>query len=482
MERLLTLTRAARLVGIPRGALQKRIKSGELATFEGLVRAEDLLRLYPEARLEDNSVFERFARIKDEAYTRRVRERILPDASVLAARVTALSREQAELRAQLVRYRSLVDGLEQRLRELASGPVPGIAGLHAWLRSELQAGTPAIAPLAVEDDVLRIIAAHVRLQPSGHEFFVEGNESILAAALRTGLALPYGCTDGSCGRCRARVVSGEVRAVGGRATPGEASTGGGIRLCRYTAVTDVVVEAPEARGPADVEHQHLVGWVRSMKRAAQDVMVLRLQTAPANRLRFLAGQSVTLALGEHLNRDYPIASCPCEEGSLQFHVRRGADDFSTYLFEGLHYGDVVSISGPHGRFVLRADSTNPVLFLAWDTGFAPIKGLIEQAMAVDAAEAMHLWWGARAEGGHYLHNLCRAWSDAFDNFTYTPAVAADAPGPTVRRWLGTLGTDTALLAGFDAYVAGPAWFLEAVAPELLSRGLAPSQLYAGVVD
>lgn len=482
MDRLLTLTRAARLVGIPRGALQKRIKSGELATFEGLVRAEDLLRLYPEARLEDNSVFERFARIRDEAYTRRVRESILPDASVLAARVLALSREQAELRAQLVRYRDLVDGLEQRLRELARGPEGGVAELHAWLRRELRAGTPAVAPLAVEDGVLRIIAAHVRVQPSGHEFFVEGNESMLAAALRTGLALPYGCTDGSCGRCRARLVSGEVRAVDGRPAAGEIGASDGVRLCRHTAVTDVVVAVPEARGPAEIERQHLVGWVRSMKRVTQDLMVLRLQTAPANRLRFLAGQSVTLTLGEQLNCDYPVASCPCEEGSLQFHVRRGADDFSTYLFDGLHYGDVVSIVGPHGRFVLRTESPNPVLFLAWDTGFAPIKGLIEQAMAVDAAEAMHLWWGARTEGGHYLHNLCRAWSDAFDNFTYAPAVAAGAPGPTVRSWLAALGADAASLAGHDAYVAGPTWFLEAVAPELLARGLAPSQLYAGVVD
>lgn len=479
MDRLLTLTRAARLVGIPRGALQKRIKTGELPTFEGLVRSDDLLRLYPETRLEDNTVFERFARIKDEAYTRRVRERVLPDASVLAARLTALSREQAELRAQLARYRSLVELLEQRLRELARGPGDAVAGLHAWLREELRAEMPAVGALAVEDGMLRIIAAQVRIQPSGHDFFVEGNESMLAAALRAGLALPYGCMDGSCGRCRGRIVSGEVRALDGRRGDDARA---GVRLCCHTAVTDVVVEVPEARGPADIESQHLVGWVRSMKRVSDSLMVLGLQTAPANRLRFLAGQSVTLTLGERLSGEYPIASCPCEEGSLQFHVHRGKDAFSQHLFDGLRYGDVFSIAGPHGRFVLRADSANPLLFLAWETGFAPIKGLIEQAMALDAAEAMHLWWGAASESGHYLHNLCRAWSDAFDNLTYAPAVVADGPAAAVRRWLAGLHLDAASLAGYDAYVAGPARFLEAVAPELIARGLAPAQLYAGVVD
>lgn len=480
MDRLLTLTRAARLVGVPRGMLQKRIKSGELPTFEGQVRAEDLLRLYPETRLEDNTVFERFARIKDEAYTRRVRERVLPNASVLAARLTALGREQAELRAQLARYRGLVDRLEQRLHELEDRD-GAIAELRAWLHGELRAGTPAVAPLAVEDGLLRIVAAHVRAQPSGREFFVEGNESLLAAALRAGLALPYGCLDGSCGRCRARVVSGEVRAWNDSPLPDE-TAGATVRLCRYTAVSDVVLEATEARGPADIERQHLIGWVRSIKRVGEDLMVLGLQTAPANRLRFLAGQSVTLALGERLSGHYPIASCPCEEGSLQFHIHRGKDDFSIYLFEGVRYGDVVSITGPEGRFVLRADSPNPLLFIAWETGFAPIKGLIEQAMALAAAEALHLWWAAASPSGHYLHNLCRAWSDAFDNFTYTPAVVPDAAGPAVRRWLAELRLDASTLASYDVYLAGPAWFLEAVAPELIARGITPAQLYVGVVS
>jgi len=93
MPRLLTLSRAARLVGVRRGALQSKIRSGELAAFEGMVSAEDLLRAYPQARLEDNSGLERFEAIKDAAFARRMRERLMPSTEALVARLAEMSRE-----------------------------------------------------------------------------------------------------------------------------------------------------------------------------------------------------------------------------------------------------------------------------------------------------------------------------------------------------------------------------------------------------
>lgn len=106
MPQLLTLSRAARLVGVSRGALQSKIRSGELAAFEGMVSAEDLLRAYPELKLEDHAALERFERIKDAAFARRERERLLPSTEVLVARLTEMSRERAQAQAQLEHYRA----------------------------------------------------------------------------------------------------------------------------------------------------------------------------------------------------------------------------------------------------------------------------------------------------------------------------------------------------------------------------------------
>ena len=59
MPRLLSVSRAARLVGITRGALQKRIRQGDLQSFEGEVSLDDLADVYPNLQLEDKSLREK---------------------------------------------------------------------------------------------------------------------------------------------------------------------------------------------------------------------------------------------------------------------------------------------------------------------------------------------------------------------------------------------------------------------------------------
>ena len=50
----------------------------------------------------------------------------------------------------------------------------------------------------------------ITVQPSGRQFSAEANETILDAALRQGLTLPYGCKDGACGACKGKVIAGTV--------------------------------------------------------------------------------------------------------------------------------------------------------------------------------------------------------------------------------------------------------------------------------
>src|SRR3990172_6151270 len=148
MPQLLTLSRAARLIGIRRGALQSKIRSGELAAFEGMVSARDLLRAYPGVKLEDNAVLERMDRIKDAAFARRVRERLLPSSEVLVARLTEMSRERAQVQAQLEYYRAMVEQLQVKLREFggAAAAPAAAARLLAWLTHSLEASPQGEEP------------------------------------------------------------------------------------------------------------------------------------------------------------------------------------------------------------------------------------------------------------------------------------------------------------------------------------------------
>ena len=105
---MLTLSRAARLVGASRVALQLKIRSGELPSFDGMVSAEDLLRLYPDIRLDEDGGFEQVREIKERAFGRRVRERLLPSQEILSQRLYEQSTELADLRAHLQRYHAMM--------------------------------------------------------------------------------------------------------------------------------------------------------------------------------------------------------------------------------------------------------------------------------------------------------------------------------------------------------------------------------------
>jgi ferredoxin len=48
----------------------------------------------------------------------------------------------------------------------------------------------------------------ITVQPSGRSFSADSSETLLAAGIRQGIGLPYGCKDGACGSCKCRKISG----------------------------------------------------------------------------------------------------------------------------------------------------------------------------------------------------------------------------------------------------------------------------------
>ena len=271
------------------------------------------------------------------------------------------------------------------------------------------------------------MTAKVRLLPSGHEFPVEPGETLLDAALRAGLAIRYNCSSGSCGDCRARLVSGELAGQQHHdfVFNERERADGQILLCRTSAASDLVLEAVEARGAADVPVQRITTQVSKLTPLSPDVMEVQVRTPRSQTLWFLAGQHVRLHIPGLEPRHKSIASCPCNGMVLQLHVRRApGDPFAEHVFSRLKLRDSVEVEGPFGEFVLDEDSRRPLLFIAFETGFAPIKSLIEHAISLEMNQPMRLYWIARHGEEHYLENYCRSWQDALDDFEFIPVSAA----------------------------------------------------------
>ena len=311
-------------------------------------------------------------------------------------------------------------------------------------------GRPAPADLAVFD---------VALDPEGPVFSAGPDESILDAALRQGVPLPYGCRNGACGACRARILDGKVH------FPDEAelrgltereTRAGWTLLCQARASSDLrIASHAEGAGPAV---RTLPARVASRTRLAHDVMELRLELPPTERLQYRAGQYVDILLRDGRRRAFSLANCPADDAHLVLHIRHvpgGA--FSGQVFETLGERALLRLQGPLGSFHLRTDSDRPAVFLAGGTGFAPIKAIIENALLAPLRREMHLYWGVRTERDLYLPDLPREWANAHSRLHFVPVLSEPDPGWTGRTGLvhEAILADFPDLAGHEVYASGP---------------------------
>jgi CDP-4-dehydro-6-deoxyglucose reductase len=465
MPQLLSLSRAARLAGVSRGQLQKQIQRQAFETFEGKVAVEDLLRAYPDVDIDYDPMLERVERIK--ANTRpksRYTDHWMPEPEVLMARLH-------DFQHVLTRTKSTLNGMEELLAEVTEELQSMADADDRELRADLvklgerlqrsldkaRTTTDRKAELFAKDAMLRLVAVSARLVPSGHEFFVEGKDSLLEAGLRAGLHLDYGCSSGNCGACKVRVLQGRVSKVREHdyVLSAREQEEGYCLACSNTAVTDVLLEAREALTAADLPYQEIRCLVRKTEAVSEELYLLHVQTPRTKTLRFMAGQNVVMTLEDGRQRKLAVASCPCDGRNLQFLVRRRpGDDFVDALLTG-GKGQTLLIEGPMGDFLLEEEDLEPVIFVAVGDGFAAIKSLIEHAIAIDNAVGMHLFRVDAVPPGTLLGNLCRAWDDALDNFVYRRLEPDASPVAVMKAVAGSCGD----LARSRLYVAAPAGWI-----------------------
>jgi len=483
MPRVITLSRAARLVGVKRGALQAKIQQGELRTFEGELLLADLLHAYPQTEVEDTTMLKRVEHIMEQAVNKIIRpDEEAPDSNTLAARILVLGQELAKARQETRRQDELITGLKQKIEELARDveqtPDAAFSKLQLWFNAALESSTASDVDTEIiaKEAFLRVMAAQVRILPSGHEFLIEGSDSILEGGLRSGLALDYGCSNGNCGKCKCKVVSGQVKKIAPHDfVLSETEQGlGYILACCNTAVTDVVLEAEEALGAYDIPQQEIEVRVKKLEQPDKRVLVLRAKTPRTQRLRFLAGQYLSLQLDELPVQNCAIASCPCDDMNLEFHIPVVAGNPFIAALQDQKPNSKLCIKGPQGDFTLNENSPRSLVFIAVNTGFGPIKSLIEHAMALDTAENIHLYWITTPGNSHYLGNLCRSWDHALDNFSYTTLEATE--DDSVEALLPTIMADLEDVAVLDFYVCMPAPLLNAVETYLTDNGVKAKQL------
>ena len=332
---------------------------------------------------------------------------------------------------------------------------------------------------------------------------VFARETILDAILRVGVPISHGCRSGTCGACKARLVSGDVELASHSiyALTARDRADGLVLTCRAYPKGDGEITRLGADEVAAHPLCRLECEVSDIAELTHEIRRIRLRVIKGGRFAFSAGQFVSVTFAGQPARDYSMANRPSDP-MLEFHVRRVAGGASSvHATTELSVGDIARVDGPFGACWLRESRVGPILAVAGGSGLAPMKSIIETALAKGMRQPIRLYVAAASERDLYMEDHFLGLEHRFANFTFTPVLEKPVGG--TKRRIGAvhdvvredwdkfrqvsnyLSEQTGIEAmnchnvpDVIVYSAGPPNMVDAVKRTLIARGVNPADIHA----
>jgi toluene monooxygenase electron transfer component len=321
----------------------------------------------------------------------------------------------------------------------------------------------------------------VTVKPSGITFSVQHGETILNAARKRGIWLPFECGWGSCGTCKATLNEGQVKCL----LPDAPSLSERDRrrrriiLCQSVPESDVVLETRVLDGSPDnlaTADYHAV--VTDVEILAPEVARFRLQL---DQIPFYqAGQYAILNLGDGLRRAYSMANLPGTR-EVEFIARRYPQGVGSQKLFELSPGMELTLELPYGATYLR-ETSRPLVFIAGGTGIAPILAMIRQLVSNGKREGSGctVFYGARTPGDLVCLDELQQLVGSLSQAKVIPVVNEGA-----AEWNMEVGFVTDALIRrleepwekYEFYIAGPPVMVQAVLRLLEERGVPITQVH-----
>ncbi|WP_020650640.1 2Fe-2S iron-sulfur cluster-binding protein [Solimonas variicoloris] len=325
----------------------------------------------------------------------------------------------------------------------------------------------------------------VYLADRPQHFDVAEGETLLAAGLRHGFALPFGCQSGGCGSCRVRLVSGAIDYPFPPPALSQAERDAGyILMCLARATSDLTIALHQPPQIDSLRPRQLPVRAAKKEWLAHDVLGLTLKLPKGDGFQYLPGQYIDLLLDDGRRRSFSVANRPNGE-TLELHVRVTPNGrFANWAANEMPERAILRLEGPLGAFYLREDSSRPIVMVAGGTGIAPIHAMLDELLSGGLPRSVHLFWGVRGERDLYLDARLRGWAAAHPQFRYTPVLSdADA------AWRGARGlvheavlAAYPVLSGHEAYLSGPPVMVRAGKEAFVRAGLDADHLYYDSFD
>jgi len=307
-------------------------------------------------------------------------------------------------------------------------------------------------------------------------------QTILDAAQRAGYDYPCGCQSGNCGACKSVLLAGEVEmAPYSEFALSEAEKASGLVLaCRAVPWSAVEIAWLEADEVAAHAQRQLTCRVAAIDAMTHDIKRVRLEIVSGGPFNFSAGQYAEVTFDGLPPRDFSMANQD-GDGFVEFHIRAMAGGAtSQYVQQRLKPGESVRVAGPRGISFLREKHAGPIVALAGGSGLAPIKAIVERALALGLQQPISLYFGVRDERDLYLEAEFRHLAAQHGNFRFVP-VLSEPSGPTARRTgflADVLAQDFTSLDGAKLYLAGPPIMVESCVAAAARRGVRKEDCHA----
>lgn len=333
----------------------------------------------------------------------------------------------------------------------------------------------------------------VKTKPNEQQFTVKEDESILEAAIREKIILPYGCGNGQCGSCKVFVTEGEYEYLHDY-KPEVLSTqecnDGAMLCCMAKAKSNLELLVPEDNDYPEIAAQIYQSKVIEIKALTDNVYKLVL-ALNSNQFNYYPGQYIEILLPEEKKRAYSLACLPKRDDkkltqAIELHIcthEKGL--FSKLLRDEITSGYALTFEGPKGHFLLNQTLSSKVIFVAGGTGIVPIKLLLEECLSQAAIEDIYLFWGVKNQHELFHHEYFKTLSQEKSNFHYIPVLTE--PAHTSPPWQGASGIVTnsvveqiADLSKSQIYAAGPQVMIQSCQTIFPAFGLIEDNLYTDI--
>ena len=338
----------------------------------------------------------------------------------------------------------------------------------------------------------------VEVMPSGHVIEVAPGQTVLQAALEAGLQYPHDCRRGTCGHCRSRLLSGEIKAQTDftYTLSDDELRDDSILACSSLPKSALIIQVDLASDEKTPGCTSCEGTVIGYKRLTPDIVEIRARLDkplprtgdPCDKCApYVAGQFADITVpGIQRPRSYSFATSRDneKEGEVTFLIRHLPDGLMSGWFHAQdRCGEKIQIKGPYGSFYLR-EGRGPILCIAGGSGMSSIRSLLEHASNRQVERDVVFLFGARTEEDLYyldiMQDLKSKWPGKH-TFEFIPVLSSE-PDPGQWSGLGGLVTDHIKDLQLDpsscqAYLSGPPEMIDAAVQRLESIGLSKEIIF-----